>query len=529
MKKTFLLNKPILLAIFLLLLALNTTSFSQPNLSNEKLTLLKVVAGMNYTFKNHANEIWPGYDLSVNPYIVYLPDEFVLYVNANKPPEGFEPYPSNWPDLGTTVYIYYGVYKDLIGQFSFDYQIDTITTFAMGLPKNLLFSFDNPSYILLSSTIHEGFHQYQHSHFGEIPWAREEKYPILNVENTALASLEMQILEDALKAMFDKNSPKMEVLLKQFAAVRDYRWKLSDSYIRKYEQGQEINEGTARYVEMKSVGCFLKLDYNKINNNLLTDIEKDHADISIKKLLIEDMESRLTGIAVAPEDMLRNRIYPVGAFLGFMLDALQIDWKTKFQSAESEVSFHDMLIEHFPVDTTHLENYLISAKKTYHYQNIYSAAKNLIVEYSAGYEKALEEFNNQPGKRVELILSNNGIQRNRSSKSKKWIVKNGRITLCLNYNLYILKSFMNNNLHFEIHDKALFDENDWETNMKKVVFFSDNIFSIIIDNKSIELTQDVEQEFKAIKIEGNDFNFEAKIKGKVLLNKNNEIIINLEQ
>ena len=527
MKNTLTVTKPILLAIFLSILTLNTL-FSQPNLSTEKLTLLKVVAGINYTFKNYADEIWPGYDLSLNPYIAYLPDEFVLYVNANEPPEGFKPYPSNWPNLGTASYVYYGIYKDLVGQFSFDYQIDSTTVFAMGLPKNLLFSFENPSYVLLSTTIHEGFHQYQHSHFGEIPWAREEKYPIINVENTALASLEMHILEDALKAMFAKNSSKMEELLKQFIAVRDNRWKHSDSYIRKYEQGQEINEGTARYVEMKSIGCFLKLDYSKINNNLLTDIEKDHAGISLKKLLIDDMESRLTGIAVAPEDMLRNRIYPVGAFLGFLLDNLQINWKTKFQSAGSEVSFQDMLIEHFAVDTTQLEGYLLTAKKTYHYQKIYATAKNLIEEYTASYEKALDEFNNQQGKRIELTLSNNGLQRNRSSKNKKWIVENGRITLCLNYNLYILKYVMNNELLLEIHDKALIDENDWKTNTKKVVFSSDSISSIILDNKSVELTQDVKQKFKEIIIEGNDFNFEAKIEGNIFFSKN-AIFINLKQ
>jgi len=61
----------------------------------------------------------------------------------------------------------------------------------------------------------------------------------------------------------------METLLKEFIAVRNYRWKHADNYVRKYEQGQEINEGTARYVEMKAMDCFLKLDTTRIPNQLL--------------------------------------------------------------------------------------------------------------------------------------------------------------------------------------------------------------------------------------------------------------------
>lgn len=528
MKKIFFLNEPIWPIFVLFIFLSNTSIFSQTKLSTEKLTLLKVVAGINYTFMNFADEIWPGYDLSKNPYIAYLPDEFVLYLNSNNPPDGFKPYPSEWPDLGTKACIYYGVYNDLVGQFAFDFQIDSIVTFAMGLPKKLLFSFDNPSYMLLSTTIHEGFHQYQHSNFGEIPWVREEKYPILNVENTALASLEMHILEDAMKAMFDKNQNKTEELLKQFVAVREYRWKHFNGYIKKYEQGQEINEGTARYVEMKSVECFLKLDSNKIHNTLLTNIEKDLVGISIKKLLIEDMESRLTGIAVGPEDMLRNRIYPVGAFLGFLLDALKIDWKEEFQSAGSEVSFSGLLLKHFELDTTQLADYFVKVKANYHYQDIYSTAKNLIDEYLTGYQKALENFNNQQGIRIEINLSNNNLRRFRSSKGKKWVMENGRITLCLNYNLYSLKSLTDKKLLLEIHEKALFDENDWEKSIKKVVFFSDSVSSILIDDTSIELTQDIEQRFKKIKIEGDDYKLEADINGSISLNKDG-MIINLEQ
>jgi len=526
MKKSIVLSNTIFPAIVFTLF-LNAHLFSQKTFSAEKQTLLKVVTGIHFTFKYYADEIWPGYDLSKQPYIAYMPNDFVLYLNGQHAPSGFEPYPSDWLDIDTRAFIHYGVYRNLIGQFAFDFKVDSIKTFAMGIPKDLLFSLENPTYMLLSSTIHEGFHQYQHSHFGEIPWAREELYPILDVENTALASLEMQILKDALNAMFKNNEKKVETLAKEFVAVRDYRWKHADGFVKKYEQGQEINEGTARYVEMKAMDCFLKLDTVKIRNKLFRDIKRDMSGMTIQNLLIGDMNARLSGLAVAPDDMLRNRIYPVGAALGFLMDRLGIDWKMRFQAAGSEVSFPGLLEKRFKLDSTQLSNLFAKAKADFHYPKIVSSAKQLIHQYFTEYQKALEKFNHQKGIRIEINLSNNGIQRFRSTKDKKWIVENGQKLFCLHYNLYSLKSLKGKNILLEIHDKAIFDQNDWKKRKKKVVFYTDNLPTLVLDNSPLESKNDIERNFNKIKLTGDNLKFEAERKGKFSLKKN-KIVINLE-
>ncbi len=527
MGKRFFLSKTVFPAIIFSILFFTVNLSGQTNHYTQKLTLLKVVAGIHFTFKYCADEIWSGYDLSGQPYLVYMPNDFILYLNGKNAPTGFEPYPPDWPDLGTNAFIHFGVYRNLVGQFAFDFRIDSTKTFAMGIPQDLLFSLENPSYTLLSTTIHEGFHQYQHNHFGEIPWAREELYPILEVENTALASLEMQILKGALKAMFQKNDGRMETLMKEFAAVRDYRWKHADTYVRKYEQGQEINEGTARYVEMKAMDCFLKLDTTQIQNLLLKEIKQDLSGMTIRQLLIDDMEARLNGMAVPPEDMLRNRIYPVGAALGFFLDRLGIDWKMKFQAAGSGISFPNLLKEHFKLDSTRLTNLFARAKADFHYTEIRASAQKLIDAYFAEYRQALEKFNHQAGIRIEIHLSNNGIQRFRSTKDKKWIVENGKKLLCLHYNLYSLKSLKKNGLLLEIHDMALLDENDWQTSRKTVTFYTSQITSIMLNGIPIERKEDTERGFTKLKIDGDNFRFEANTKGEIYYKKEG-IIINLE-
>ena len=502
------------------LLFQNSGLFSQPDFSKEELTLLKIVSGINYTFENYANEIWPGYDLSKEPYITYLPGKWALYLNTTDSVEEFETYPSDWPDLGTEVLIHKGTYKDLVGQFEFNFQIDTITTFAMGLPDNLVFSSDNPSYMLFSTTIHEGFHQYQNKYFGEIPWAREENYPILDKENTALASLEMQILKDALVEIYAENNNELVELIKMFVAVRSYRWEHPDNFISKYEQGMEIKEGTARYIEMKAVDCFLNLNCEQTGNPLLTDLAKNMAGISMPELLIDDMEARLTGISVSPENMPRNRIYPVGATLGYIMDYLNINWKEKFQKAGYDVSFARLLNEYFDLDADNLEVYIDKAKVKYRYQEILAQGSDLIDKYFSSYKKAKDEFDRQQGIKVEIDIPNNGIMRFRSTKSRKWVVENGKTVLCLNYNLYSLKSMINNNLVLEIHNKALSDESDWEQKRKKVVFFIRNLAELTINDSLLSLTEDIEKSFDKIALAGEDFKFEAESKGKIKIYNN---------
>ncbi len=519
--------KSFLIFLFLVLGLLlgRSNLLGQTNLKSEEQTLLKVVTAIHFTFKQYAKEIWPEYDLSNQPYIAYMPDNFVLYLNARHAPPGFVPYPQDWPATGARAFVHFGVYQNLVGQFALNFKIDSVTTFAMGLPKNLLFSFDDPEYMLLSSTIHEGFHQFQQQHFGEIPWAREEQYPILDVQNTALASLELHILREALKAMFNGDDERLKTMARQFVAVREFRWSHADPFVGHYEQGQEINEGTARYVEMKAMACFFKLDTAKIQNRLLKAIKKDLADKTIQDLLLDDFNARLKGLAVAPDDMLRNRIYPVGAALGFLLDYLGLSWKTQFQAAGSGVTFAGFIKDYFQLDSTQLAFFFARAQQEFDYAQIRIAAQKLIQSYRAEYQQALNKFNSQKGIRVEIRLSNNSIQRFRSTRDKKWVVDRGKKLLCLHYNLYSLKSFQTNDLLLEVHDSAIFDQNDWTSRRKTVAFFVDGILQITVDGKRVNVLEALEKPFKQIEIIGDRFKFVTSKKGKVQLGKDEIIII----
>jgi len=495
------------------------TTLQAQNITPEERTLLRVIVGIHYTFANYADSIWPGYDLSRQPYLAYLPNEFVLFINPPHVPPGFEPYPSSWPGLNTRALIHFGTYRDLRGQFAFNFQIDSVSTFAMGLPEDLLFSFAKPSYMLFSSTIHEGFHQYQYDYFGEIPWAREELYPILDVTNSALAALEMHILKAAVTAMSHRDDHRLKTLAEEFVAVREYRWQHGDNFIARYEQGQEINEGTARYVEKKAVACFLRLDTTRINNPLLRELRREMADLTVNSLLLDDLDARLQGLAVSPADMLRNRIYPVGATLGFMLDELKIPWKLEFQKAGEQISFLGLLKTHLNLDNQKLKLLFNKAKVDFNYPAVKNSARQLIDAYLQEFHQALDDFNKQSGIRIELDLSANGLQRFRSTRDKRWVVDRGQRILCRYYNLYTLKTLTSPEIQLNIRDKGLLELNNWQTKRKVVIFFSDKLLQILLNDKPVVFQSGINRSFKTLNIKGENFNIISNKPGRLIYKK----------
>jgi hypothetical protein len=508
-----------ILLFFFIISPLWAENLTSEKPSKDEYTVLKVCEGVIQLFKQSPDSVWPGFNLAQKPLVVYIPEKWALLFNYSKEADGFIAYPKDWPNLGTKVLFHQGQYKDLAGQLVFDLSIDTEQVAAVsfsGEPEVDFFAF----------IVHENFHQYQqygkHRAFGEIAWEREEKYPIQDSQNTALAYLEMRLLMDALEKMKIGDEKKCQEYVKQFVAVRDYRWKQSDPFVARYEQGQEINEGVAKYVEVKSIAFMATLKYNSSFAGLITSLSEDFSKISFLDYLFNDFRQRITNGSISPEDMPRNRIYPVGAAQGLLLDYFKIDWKKKAQEAGPEFTCTQLFKESLGLNESQLENLLNQAKKNYKYNKVLSSSGKLIQEYLAGYKKGLEAFEAQPGYRIEIEISAKSFNRSAASSSKKWVVDKGTKSLNSHYNIYVLK---NNDLLLQVQDAGLFEENDWSARKKKVVFFIPEISSIILDGKSFGL-EDGLFPFKNIEINGKNLKFSCTKPGTILMAKNS-IKINL--
>lgn len=487
-----------------------TTNLNSEELTDSDYTVLKVCEGVIHLFQQFPDSVWPGYNVTQRPFIVYVPEKWALLFNYSKPTDGFTPCPQDWPDLGTDILFYEGQYKHLAGQLAFNVPVDTLEVAAVS------YTGEDAVYFF-GYVVHENFHQYQqygqYPAFGEIPWDREQRYPIQDAQNTALACLEMHLLMDAIKAAYADKKEDAEDYVRQFLAVRDSRWK-RDSFVARYEQGQEINEGTARYVETKSVSLVPDLKYNSWLSGLTTSLSEDFSSISMPDILLEDFEDRMSGNSISPEAMPRYRIYPVGSAQGFLLDYFNVDWKGEAQKAGTEFTYARLFKNHLGIDESQFERLLKKAKKNYDYEEIIASTQELIQEYTDGFNKELQSFETQPGTRIEITLKSSGVLRSRYSRAKKWLVERGTKELCNHFKIYSLK---NDNLLFQVKETGLLEENDWERRIRKVIFFAPEISSISLDGKLLSLTDNELYRFGNIDVKGSNFELNYSQKGTITL------------
>jgi len=474
-------------------------------LTPDEISVLRVCEQVQQVFNQHKDTAWPGYNLRKQPFIVYYPEKWALLFNYTTQADGFEPYPSDWPGFDAQVSYFQGKYDGLGGQLAFYIPVDTIEVAAVGYRGQM-----EPE--LFKYIVHEAFHQYQYEHFGDIPWEREQKYPIEDRENTALACLEMRILSDAVMAAGAEDKAKCIGYIEQFIAVRGYRWNRGDEFIRSYEQGQEINEGTARYVESKSVSILGKVRYKSTLLILKGANDDGFETYTLPDIIISDMNGRFTGNSISPEDMPRNRIYPLGSAQGYLLDFLGVDWKSQAQAAGTDFTYTGLMKKAIKYDENRSGRLLETAKKKYDYDAILSSSDSLVTTYVDGYKDAMREFESQPGYRVEISLGSNGVMRSRSSRARKWVVDKGSKEFCPDFNIYTLKT---DSLYLQVDESGLLEENDWDKRIKTVIFYTPESISISLDDQPVKADIGRNYEFRKIEISGDNLKLEYSGHGSI--------------
>ena len=98
---------------------------------------LRAIAAVVTVFRASRDPVWPGYDLSSQPFLVYRPGQWAVVLNPPSKIEGYQPYPESWPRLGAPALLHLGAIPGLVGQLEFDFSVGSITTVAVPLADNL--------------------------------------------------------------------------------------------------------------------------------------------------------------------------------------------------------------------------------------------------------------------------------------------------------------------------------------------------------------------------------------------------------
>ncbi len=503
--RTFRLLSGVFLALLLLVLP---ASFAAPEdvgeegPTGEDYLLLRICEGVVRLFEGRTDAVWPGYSLAEQPFLVYAPERWALLLNVADRVEGFGAGPEDWPDLGPGAQYHEGRYGALAGQLEFSLALGETTTVAIGFPDGFSERVEHPEVAAFSYIVHEAFHQYQRGAFGEIPWAREERYPISDLENGALAWLEMRVQQDALEAVLAGDRERCRLSAEAFVAVRRYRWDNGAPFIREYEQGKELQEGTAKYVELRCVELMRGVDYVSSLDGATSPLAGSFTDAAIPDLLHQELRERMGDTCLAPEDIPRNRIYAVAAVEGFLLDYFGIDWKALAQEAGPGFTYVELLGTRLGVDESAIAELVDRAKREYDYESILAATAEAAEEYRSAYARELEAFETQDGVRVELAVSSSNLSRSRVSRAKKWLMDDGRFLLCSDFRVYTLRG---GDWTLELHEAGLLEINDWDAETKTVVLYDAGVDSVSFDGEPAAALAQGTRDFESFELAGDGF------------------------
>lgn len=310
------------------------------------------------------NPVWPGWDASGTPLLLYLPGEQELLIGHPAPPPGFAPYrgPLAFPGAAMMV-------RDDTTLVSLDGQntamdVNGARTLVVADPlsnlrQNLAVLLSDPRpgaekartlelatlapdpYDQMALIVHEAFHVHQdraHPDRG----ANEGLllvYPVLSVENNVGFGLEAEALTDALEA---PDAATLRRAALRWLAVRTERRRALPARAIEYEDGAEFSEGLAKYTEYR----LLQVLEGRTPSPALARAQgfAGYADLSPRRrAMLAQMRAMLRGevnvnnapYGTAPA---RMRFYHSGMAMAALLDRLDAGWKERFWRNDSSLT-----------------------------------------------------------------------------------------------------------------------------------------------------------------------------------------------
>ena len=185
-------------------------------------------------------------------------------------------------------------------------------------------------------------------------------YPITNIENQIFASLEYQILLQALESAKADDSEKVLELLKTFYAIRINRWKSQSSFVQTFELSQEKVLGLSYYQAYQ-----LLQEYEAKKNKKLRRLKSFSRSLSSKnkhnrflyrlnteKLQKEKLLSIFEGEFIALNSMCKEKSENIGFILASLYDYLKWDYRPE----TTKENFHIFLGTKLALNTTQIDS-----------------------------------------------------------------------------------------------------------------------------------------------------------------------------
>ncbi|MBI5707149.1 MAG: hypothetical protein HZC36_09195 [Armatimonadetes bacterium] len=316
--------------------------------------LIRQVDAIYKVIGNSKNPVWPGWDASQTPILIYFPGRQDVLIHHPKPPEGFKRYSGPVTSAIGPIWV-----RDGATQIEWDGQntsmdvngvqtlvvADTLSSRRQWI-ESLFGANPKPDQVSKAITdglfgdpygamlmfAHEAFHVYQRqkSTGKEGHELTLGQYPALSVENNVGMAMEADCLAEALQAQ--SKAAVRSAAIRWLVARNDRRAQLS-SACKAYEDGTEFNEGLAKFVEYKLLQVLEGAEPPK--DLWLIQGFRGYKDLSAPRNgLINQMKGFMSGAFNINNDPygaspVRFRLYYSGMGVAALLDRLGATWQDR--------------------------------------------------------------------------------------------------------------------------------------------------------------------------------------------------------
>jgi len=312
--------------------------------------------------------VWPGYAVLAQPVLLHDPHAGRSWLVAHPaPPPDFALVQAGPP----SVFMKDGAIPELQSEYYTDVPIGGRPVFA------LVEASGADPIRAIGVLVHERFHVHQKAHFARERY--DERYPVRDAENLALATLEQRALAEALRPTAGVGTPRAAAM---FVAIRTLRNRRLGDGLRHVEDGLERIEGTADYVEQRTLAR-------------LTSAEPAGSTWGE-----EDVRHRLD-LPLDQDRLTRSRYYETGSAQAFLLDrAGPSDWK---QRLESGTSLRELTAGAFPIPPGEVEALVEAAKSALlGYGRLVAECRDQLRRAAAEQDAAIHAFASTPGYEVRI-------------------------------------------------------------------------------------------------------------------------------
>lgn len=346
-------------------------------ISSEEFKAINNVAQILEFFQSEkGKQIWPNFDMTATPVIVWLDNGHIFAFNlkSNKELEGSK---DVWSSIEVSHSLVKYTTQDLWGiqkvQMNPKFQIEGQTAYLFHLDLTQ----GDPS-IQFLIFIHERFHSYQFENF--VQEAHLNGYhKHSDIENLALILLEEYSLLDFLSAPSTKKAEH----IKDFVAVHQTRQSKMDIESIRWERNQQRMEGLADYVSLKILEAPHLLPLFSSQAFLYATIHSYTVDPSVSDLAI------------------KRRHYGVGAAIAYALDFMNVpDWKQRVERKESDLD--ELLTKAVSLSDAEREERVMSIKEHYGYSEIVSELSKYVNRYQETIHTLLKQSQEEEG--IPVIL-----------------------------------------------------------------------------------------------------------------------------